>query len=113
MTTIIRQKFKRQRPKQLASTFGEARAIDVADRFTREAALHFAERLRREAGEDSAKQIEHAFYLAFTRAPTATECAAARQFIEAQSAARKGDGALALVDFCHALLNANELIYPD
>jgi len=81
--------------------------------FTREAALHFAERLRREAGEDSAKQIEQAFHLAFTRRPNASECAAARQFIEAQSAARKGDAALALVDFCHALLNANELIYPD
>jgi len=57
--------------------------------------------------------LSRAFHLAFTRPPNASECAAARQFIETQSAARKGDGALALVDFCHALLNANELIYPD
>ncbi len=81
--------------------------------FARECAGHFAERLRQEAGDDLASQVERAFTIAFTRPPTAAEQAASLRFLESQTAIRQGDTAAALTDFCHALLNANELIHPD
>jgi len=84
--------------------------------FAREAAGHFAERLRREAGNESAKQIERAFQIAFARPPTKTERKAGQQFLIEQATRRKSDAdrqRAALVDFCHVILNANELIYID
>ncbi len=81
--------------------------------FTREAAGHFATRLRREAGNDVPKQIERAFQLAFTRPPSNVERVTALKFLQVQTATRHADPTAALVDFCHVLLNASELIYLD
>jgi len=84
--------------------------------FAREAAGQFAERLRREAGNESAKQIDHAFQIAFARQPTKAERKAAQQFLVEQRVIRKSDAnpqRAALTDFCHVILNANELIYID
>jgi len=81
--------------------------------FTRQAAARFASRLQKDAGDDASKQITRAFQLAFTRPPSAAELDAALRFLREQSAARNAAGDGALTDFCHALLNANELIYAD
>jgi len=81
--------------------------------FTREAAVQFAARLRREAGVDASKQIERAFQLAFTRPPGKVERVTALKFLQEQTTTRDADATAALADFCHVLLNASELIYPD
>ena len=84
--------------------------------FAREAAGHFAERLRRETGNDPLKQIERAFQIAFARQPTKAERKAGQQFFIEQRAIRKSDAdpqQAVLIDFCHVILNANELIYID
>jgi hypothetical protein len=61
----------------------------------------FAARLEREAGPNVAKQVEHAFSLAFLRNPTDEEQAASAEFI-----AQHG-----LPAFCRAVLNANEFLF--
>lgn len=85
--------------------------------FCREAARQFAGRLRSKAGDETVKQIERAFQIAFTRLPTERERTMAGAFLHEQSERYKADGpsaaSSALVDFCHVLLNASELIYPD
>ena len=84
--------------------------------FARESARHFAERLSREAGSAPKGQIERAFQIAFARRPTRTEREFALQFLGEQKAARQAEfdpEKAALVDFCHMILNANELIYID
>jgi hypothetical protein len=81
--------------------------------FTRECAGHFAKRVEAEAGTDTARQIAHAFELAFTRLPNEVERTASFNFLESQRGIRDGDADRALQDFCHTLLNANELIHPD
>jgi mono/diheme cytochrome c family protein len=81
--------------------------------FARETAADFAARLRREAGPEPARQVERAFVVAFNRPPSLAERAEALEFLREQGARRASDAAAALVDFCHVLLNANELIYPD
>jgi hypothetical protein len=63
----------------------------------------FADRLRREAGAEPSAQVARAFALAFGRAPTGDETAAASALI-----ARRG-----LPAFCRAVLNANETISVD
>ena len=82
----------------------------------REAAGSLAERLRREAGLDAVKQINRAFQIAFARPPTNAERKAAQQFLAGQTTTRKPEtdpARSALIDFCHVILNANELIYLD
>jgi hypothetical protein len=79
-------------PLQALSLLNSPSAIQQADAF--------AERVRREAGTDPTKQCEHAFLLAFGRAPTAGETAGGINLIE-----RHGLPAL-----CRGLLNANEFI---
>ena len=59
-----------------------------------------AGRLQREAGADVSAQVRRAFALAFSRAPSAEESAAAVQLIAAHG----------LPAFCRALLNASELV---
>lgn len=83
--------------------------------FSREMAAKFANRLKREAGEDRKAQIERAFWIAFSRRATADEMAQSEAFLKNQTQRRKTPGAqgAAMVDFCHVLLNANELIYVD
>jgi hypothetical protein len=41
------------------------------------------------------------------------ERTASLNFLESQRGIRDGDADRALQDFCHTLLNANEIIYPD
>jgi len=83
--------------------------------FSREQAEKFAERLRREARADARARIERAFWIAFSRGPNAQEILESEAFLESQAKKRTGAraGEAAMVDFCHAMLNANELIYID
>ncbi len=66
-------------------------------------ARHFAARLQREKPNDLALQIERAHWLAFSRAPTATE---RKKFI----AFAKANG---LPNLCRVLLNLNEFTFAD
>ncbi len=68
-----------------------------------EAARAMAERVKHEAGDDSRKQIEHAFALAFQRAPDKAERAASLELLRTRS----------LAELCRALLNVNEFVYID
>jgi len=84
--------------------------------FAREAGAAFARRLQREAGNDMGEQVERAFQIAFARAPTADERNAVHHFLAEQAIRRSQppqSTPTALIDFCHVLLNANELIYLD
>ena len=92
----------------------------------------FALRLRRESPADPAKVVERAYRLAFGRPPSEAERTEAVAFLRHQSELirrpvvevagccdleeTKGGGKIAteaLVDFCHAILNANEFLYID
>jgi mono/diheme cytochrome c family protein len=61
----------------------------------------FADRLRTEAGPDPSCQADRGFRLAFGRAPTDAERAAAARLIAAHGTSA----------FCRALYNANEFVY--
>ena len=61
----------------------------------------FAQRVQEEAGADAAKQVEWAFALAFTRAPSPQELEAARRLV--------GEHGLPML--CRAILNSSEFLY--
>jgi Protein of unknown function (DUF1553)/Protein of unknown function (DUF1549)/Planctomycete cytochrome C len=64
----------------------------------------FAERLKKECGNDPRKQVDHAYRLAFSRAPTSQEMNLSLAFLQKR-------GPTGLQDFCHALFNLNEFVY--
>jgi hypothetical protein len=78
----------------------------------------FAERVRKEAGDEPAKQIERAYWIALGRAPDEDErtlsLQALRRFAQnekpqpAEAASQK-----ALASFCHALVNSAAFLYID
>jgi hypothetical protein len=70
----------------------------------------FAERIGKDKGP-----VQAAYRLAFGRAATDQEQAAAQAFLADQAKRAGGPqaGRTALVDFCHVLLNANEFLYVD
>jgi mono/diheme cytochrome c family protein len=69
--------------------------------FVIQQAADFAQRLGAEAGADPVLQVERGFRLAFGRAPSASERAAAVALVESHGCAA----------FCRALYNANEFVY--
>ncbi len=71
----------------------------------------FARRVQNDRAMSTDARIERSFRLAFLRAPTDREMAAARQFLARQTAIANADDSL--VDLCHMLLNANEFLYID
>lgn len=81
--------------------------------FAREQAGHFAQSLTREIGDNPSQQIERAYERAFTRKPEASEREEALKFLATQTVLRQNNAVAALTDFCHALLNSNELIFVD
>ena len=70
-------------------------------RFMLDQADHFAARLERESGAGPAARIQRAFLLAFGRAPTEGETAAAMELMRKHG----------LAALCRALFNSNEFIY--
>jgi Protein of unknown function (DUF1553)/Protein of unknown function (DUF1549)/Planctomycete cytochrome C len=88
------------------------------DPFVRLRAEELAKRLESSANSDVDAQIRAAFQLCLSRAPASDELAAARTFIESQTAARaqrdaKQAARLAFTDFCQSLFGLNEFIYID
>jgi hypothetical protein len=101
--------------------------------FTLEQARHWAGRLLSQHGSDLDTLVRAAFAEAFARSIDEQERAAATEFLKRQAdvIANSGDGtpsatlgapmpegfeparAAAVVDFCHALLNSNEMLYVD
>jgi hypothetical protein len=76
-----------------------------------------AERIARDES-DEGKRIGLAYRLCFGRMPDAKEAKAATLFLDQHAKRMKATSdaearSLALIDFCHALLNANEFIYVD
>ena len=79
--------------------------------FVNRQARHLAARLEREAADDPAR-LDRAFALTLCRPPTAAERRTALAFLN------EGDGSTqsrheALVQFCRAMFNTNEFMYPD
>jgi hypothetical protein len=69
--------------------------------FTLQQATLFAERLHRDCGSNRSDQIARAFWLAFSRSPSAIEISAATELIEQHG----------LSAFCRAVFNSNEFVY--
>ena len=61
----------------------------------------FAQRLRRESGEDLDQQIEKAYWLCYSRGPTADERTESKTFVHSAG----------LPAFCRAMLNSNEFVF--
>lgn len=57
--------------------------------------------MKKDAGDAPKRQVDRAYRVAFSRLPTERERALALTFLQRRS----------LRDFCHALLNLNELVY--
>ncbi len=86
-----------------------------------------AARIIHEAGDDTGRQVERAYWLTLSRAPTDHERRQGAEFvaqqvqIEAAAPADRSEhsGAAtpsslsrrALADFCHVLFNSNEFVY--
>ena len=71
------------------------------DPFVLRQAELFADRVRKEAGDDPQQQIDLAYRIALTRAPTETEMRVAVESTKTH----------ALVDLTHVLFNLNEFVY--
>jgi hypothetical protein len=91
-------------------------------RFALECAAALAERATSEAKGDLAAQIERAWWLAVSRAPSSDELAACEQLvktlrtqralpIEAPEGGNEPAASWELTQLCHALLNLNEFVY--
>ncbi len=70
----------------------------------------FAERVRREAGEDRAKQVEQAYWLALSRSPNDEERTSSVEALARFEELSKAD---ALKKFTHTLMNSAAFIYID
>jgi hypothetical protein len=73
------------------------------DPFVRDQAARFAQRVQRESGKAVRDQVQHAFRLAFGRAPTEREQAASIAMVEGHD----------LTALCWILFNANEFAFCD
>lgn len=108
------------------STFAPQALILLNGPFMNDQAKAFAGRLIRECGDDKDAQIRLAYLLALGRHPAPQEMAQARDFLRRQfqtlakdwaegvstpAVKRQGVTAVALADFCLALLNCNEFLY--
>ena len=94
------------------------------DVFVREQARLFAERILWEAAADPASRVTRVYQLALGRKPNQNELRKAEAFLEVQAKQYQDDlgpestslarsAVSALVDFCQAMLAANEFVYVD
>ena len=90
-------------PRRNASTTPLQALNLLNSKFMLQQADAFAGRVTKEAGAVPAAQVGRAFQLAFQRAPSAAEAAAAARLVAAHG----------LPALCRALLNANEFLYVD
>ena len=117
-----------------ASTVPTQSLMLMNSQFILDQSVRFAERLRAEAADDRARQVNRAWQLAFSRAPTESEANDALAFLTRQvdhlkalpesKDAKATDGKSkpaekpapelqALANLCQALLSANEFLYVD
>ncbi|MBI1917883.1 MAG: DUF1553 domain-containing protein [Planctomycetes bacterium] len=80
--------------------------------FTRERAARWAAVLWSRSSDSNAL-VAAAYRFAWGRMPTAEEVGAGGVFIRRQTELRRGNAAEAVADFCHAVLNSNEMLYVD
>ena len=78
----------------------------------------FANRLEKEAGSDSRREIEHAYWIALSRAPSPEEMRVATDDLlklkQAAAKDAKGDAEhQALTAFCHTIINSAAFAYID
>jgi hypothetical protein len=83
------------------STVATQALMLLNDPFVLRQAELFADRVRKEAGDDSQRQVDLAYRIALTRAPTETEMRVAVESTKTH----------ALVDLTHVLFNLNEFVY--
>ncbi len=85
-------------------------------------ALEFARRVKRDGGDDRAKQIDAAYWIALSRAPTADEKEIGRAALRDLTAAwekqqptstRDTIELKALANYCHTILNSAAFLYVD
>jgi hypothetical protein len=103
-------------PQRMTSTMPLQSLTLLNSEFAVNRARQFAARLDREAGADIDRRIAHAFQLAICRDPSSDELAAARRFIDDQSAEFAGtDDARgrAWSDLCQMLLASNLFLYVE
>jgi hypothetical protein len=97
------------------------------DEFSNEQAQYMAARIIHEAGDDVGRQVERAYWLALSHAPTDHQRRHGAEFIDQQiqletavpiNRAEHSQGQSpasvrrrALADLCHVLLNSNEFVY--
>ncbi len=89
------------------------------DATVRELARQFADRVQREAGDDSARQVQRAYWIALTRPPSdeeLTNClqtltSLTEQWTKQVSAAEASRKALATL--CHTIMNSASFLYVD
>ena len=113
-------------PVRPVSTFAPQALILLNGPFMNDQARAFAVRLQRECGEDTDAQVRRAYLLALGRPATKQEIAQAKSFLAHQVGIVRGESAVqrqnaagdrtkitavALADFCLALLNCNEFLY--
>jgi hypothetical protein len=88
-------------PRRESSTHALQSLELLNGKFSNRLAEALAQRLKREGGDDQAKQVERAFWLAAGRAPTAREGELALEFLRTQS----------LREFSIASFNLNAFMY--
>jgi hypothetical protein len=113
-------------PARSTTTIAPQALVLLNSRFTDQQAAAMADRLIRESGPDRAAQIDRAFRLALSRAPSVDEVAVARAFLDrqfdewmklaagpAQAPSQEFAHRHALAVFCKLVLNLNEFVYVD
>ena len=97
---------EQSRPKRRASITPLQALAMYNGRFVNLEARHFAARIRKHAGEDSSRQLEYAFQVAYGRVPSRPETTRLVRFLKTASSEP-------LVGLCRVLLNSNEFVYID
>ena len=110
-------------PKRMVTTVPTQALVLYNGNFVNRQARHLAGRLQSEAGEHLASQIEYAWRLAFSRAPTTAEETSLEKFysdelelLTLDSGQDTPDHLLqrqSLEQLCRVILNLNEFVYPD
>ena len=110
-------------PKRMVTTVPTQALVLYNGNFVNRQARHLAARLQSEAGEHLASQIEYAWRLAFSRAPTTAEETSLEKFysdelelLTLDSGQDTPDHLLqrqSLEQLCRVILNLNEFVYPD
>ncbi len=103
---------------RVATTTAPQSLLMLNSTLVRSAAKALAERIKPLPGETQTDSVQRGFALTLGRQPSATELKESAEFIQEQMAAynkekKEHAAALALTDFCQALLGLNEFIYVD